>query len=274
MTKSDVHGAGRLDPLSVVVIGNSAVYQQAPARRRREEGVYAEEMRTLLRARGIDAALHMEGGWFDLITTPSRRYEPLIRNHFPDVVIIHYGAAEAGPYLMPFGLLRHLTRRSSPIGRAGELYRRVVVANAWRVARWYRQAMSAVVGDRTWQMRPTIFAAHLTNVVTQIRRDRRPLVLVVDITPAGDALEHFLPGIKKRHETYRTTIAEAVRRLDDSDVRVVPIVDLLAPLGWEDAVPDGLHYSAKSHAILGQWLADTVVEWLTAEAAARSRATE
>ncbi|ASO20696.1 lysophospholipase L1-like esterase [Actinoalloteichus hoggarensis] len=250
-------------PLNVVVIGNSVTYQQIPPRTRSDEGIYAEVLRDdVAAATGRPVNLYLEGGWFDLIDTAARRYEQSIRNHLPDVVVLHYGTNEAQPYLVPLRVLRHLIRHEPAVTRLGHFYRTKVVTAVWRVLRAYRQAASRILGERTWQLRPSVFTATLTHLATAIRRDMRALVLIVDINEPGDRLEHFLPGSRGRVRTYRATLEKAVRQIGDPDVRLVPVSGVTRSLGIEAALPDGIHFSNEAHARFGAELAEQVLAWL------------
>ena len=87
-------------PLSIVVLGNSMTFTQLP---HRDPGVgtYGEVLRDQLAAAGVAANLHLEGRWFEFVHAGLRRYEPSVRAHVPDVLIIQYGLNESQPYLVP-----------------------------------------------------------------------------------------------------------------------------------------------------------------------------
>lgn len=249
-------------PLSLVVVGNSLTFVQVPPRPRPEDGTYGEVARDRLWAAGVPATLHLEGRWFDFAHRARRRYEETVRPYAPDVVSIQYGLNEAQPWIVPVWVLDHVLQRNTSTSRTAQRYRDHVVPPVWRVIRWLRRHAAPRVS--TWQLAPHRFAAGLINLVYAIRIERRALVLLHDVGPPGELLEHFLPGIAPRLERMNEVVAAVVHAFDDPDVRLVHSSTVVDELGPAEALRDGQHWSPAAHARVGRMLADEVLAWRAA----------
>lgn len=248
--------------LSVVVLGNSVSILQIPERPRLEDGTYGEVLADELEDAGVPTELHLEGRWFEFADQGLRRYAESLSAHAPDVVVLQYGLNEMQPWLLPVPVVRHLMTEHLTAGRPAKWYRAHVATPAWRKVRSYRRWAAERVGSRTWQMSPEKFTDVMTSVIRSARYQFRPLVLVLDVNPPGRLLRTYLPGIEQRHEVYQRLLADVVRRFDDAEVRLVPVSNVVAELGEEVALPDGIHYSAAGHRRVGELLADEVLRWL------------
>ncbi|MHB8452799.1 MAG: SGNH/GDSL hydrolase family protein [Mycobacteriales bacterium] len=237
--------------LSLVVVGNSIAAVSAPSGAERPGGSFGVAACTALAERGVPARLTLQARWFGFARDAVRDYETAVRPHAPDVLVVCFGTNEAQPWLVPVPLLRHLLdpRRSdrSPL---------------WRIVRSYRRWASPVVGTRTWQARPGRFARDLGQLVSTVRAEFRPLVLVLDLAPPGPVLEHFLPGMAPRHAVVQRVLAQVVGEADDPDVRLVRASGVVDELGMAAALPDGMHYSPAAHRRIGDLIAGEVAEWV------------
>ena len=249
-------------PLSVVVIGNSLTFDQVPPRTSHAEGTYGEVLRDELAAVGVPVTLHLEGRWFDFVSGGLRRYESSVRAHVPDVVIVHYGLNESQPYLVPVAALRHFITDHKSATQLSRRYRQRVVTPVWRRVRTMRRTMSPIVGTRTWQMTPERFRGKMSSLIGKARKEFRPLVLVMDVAPPGSLLTHFLPGQEERHRIYQGVIEELVAGFGDPDVRLVRTEPVVRALGFEAAMPDGMHFSVLGHRRIGELLVPEVLDWL------------
>lgn len=253
---------GPTRPLSVVVIGNSLTFDQVPPRTSHAEGTYGEVLRDELEAVGVPVTVHLEGRWFDFVSRALQRYESSVRAHVPDVLIVQYGLNESQPYLVPVAVLRHFITDHKSATRVSRRYRRHVVTPVWRRVRTMRRALSPVVGTRTWQMTPDRFRGKMSSLVGKAQREFRPLVLVMDVAPPGPLLTHFLPGQEERHRIYQQAIEGLVADFGDPDVRLVRTEPMVRALGFEAALPDGMHFSVLGHRRVGELLAAEVLDWL------------
>lgn len=253
-------------PLSVVVLGNSLTVLSVPPRTGPDDGLYAEVLRDRLVDAGVPTRVVLEGRWFDFAKDALRRYEPAVRRHLPDVLVLHYGLNESQPWLVPVPLVRHLITTHRVATRSGRAYRAKVAEPVWATVRAYRRWASSQVGTRTWQTTPDRFAGTMTQLVRVARSDLLPLVLIVDVDPPGALLEHFLPGMAARHAVVQGVLRRVVDSFGDPEVRLVPSSQITAV---EGATYDGMHYSPLGHRLLGEALADEVLRWLGPERGSR-----
>jgi lysophospholipase L1-like esterase len=259
-------------PLSVVVWGNSCAFMTMPIDADGRGAIYGEVLRDRLAAAGVPATLRVQARWFDFLTRAVRRYESDIRPELPDVLVLQFGLNEAQPWLMPTRLIGHLLAEDRAVTRSARAYRRWFANRAWRRLRAYRRILAGPVGTRTWQTTPGRFEGTLRRAIRMTRYELGALVLVLDVNPPGSRLEHFLPGMTARHDRIRAAIESAVRSFDDPGVRLVRSSAVVEELGVDTALPDGLHFNADAHRLVGERLADEVLSWLAdARPAARRR---
>lgn len=252
-------GLGPARPLRVHVVGNSAAVMVEPEHGPRDGGVYGEQLVPLLARRGVPSLVTTSATWMSRINEHLPRYEQEIRNHFPDVLVVNFGMLEAQPAVIPLILARHLMtweRSSRPLARR---YRQHLVPPAWRTLRRFQRWASARDGGRTHRLGPDRFATDLHRLIGMTRKDCGALVLVLDIDPAGDRVEHWLPTTRRRVASYNDLLAGVVASYDDG-VRFVragaTVTDPAADL------PDGLHRSATAHGVTAGLLADEICRWL------------
>jgi lysophospholipase L1-like esterase len=202
--------------------------------------------------------LHLRARWFDFLTKALRRYETDVRPALPDVLVIHFGVNEAQPWLLPVWLVRHLLAHDQAVTRPARAWRRYVAGPLWVAVRGYRRRLSPLIGTWTWQTTPRRFEGTLRRAIRIARAEFQPLVLVVDLCAPGPLLERYLPGSAIRHDRIRCAIEQAVASCADPDVRLVRASGVVAALGVDDSVPDGMHFTAEAHRRLGKLLADEV----------------
>jgi lysophospholipase L1-like esterase len=254
----------RRRPLSLVTFGNSVATLQVPMRDERGHGTYTEVLADLLAADGIPVAPHLEAEWFDFLHRGMRDYQRRVRNHCPDVVVVQYGLNESQPWLVPVSLVRHLIVQHQAVTRTARNYREHVADRVWTQVRGVRRVLSGPVGTRTWQTTPDRFTGHLHRLVRNVRLETRALVLVLDVNPPGELLEHFLPGMHERHALVQQRIEATVAGFDDPDVRLVRSSAVCDEMDPRQALPDGMHLSPAAHRWLGERLAQEVRPWVAA----------
>jgi lysophospholipase L1-like esterase len=248
-------------PLSVVAVANSVATMQLPSRTDRAQGSYIEVLADLLTGEGVPTVPHLESRWFDFLHRAMRDYEARVRAHAPDVVIVQFGLNEYQPWLVPVWLIRHLLVQNQAATRTAKAYRRLVAPRLWKAVRGYRRRAAPLVGIRTWQVTPVRFEGQLHRLLHNVRIEARPLVLVLDIDAPNDKLEHFLPGMGRRHAIYQELLAKVVAQQQDDEVRLIRVSELTSALG-ADAMLDGMHYSPSTHEAVGRLLAGEVLDWL------------
>src|SRR3954468_24691730 len=85
-----------------------------------------------------------------------------------------------------------------------------------------------------------------------------------------------MPGLEERTALMNTALADAVRRVDKPNVRFVRTVERLTERlnPGEEPTPDGGHYSARAHRVLGELLSHEILEWAATQPHLQPTSTE
>jgi lysophospholipase L1-like esterase len=252
-------GIGPDRPLRVHVLGSSASVLVEPEHGPRDGGTYGEQLVPLLADRGLPTVVSHSGTWFGQIWQALADYERNVRDHFPDVLVINYGMAECQSNLLPSVVVRHITTWHRTSRAVAGLYRERLLPPVWRRLRDYQRWASARDDGRTHRHSPRRFVADMTRTIDMARKDCGCLVLLVDIDPPGDRVEHWLPGTTERVRRYNALLAQIADGYDDG-VRLVPAGALLSDPAVQ--IPDGLHRSPSGHAHTASLLAEQITGWL------------
>jgi lysophospholipase L1-like esterase len=243
-------------PLRVVVAGNSAASFLSPPRTVRSDGAYPELLREELCTRGLAAEVFVRSEWLGVVRDLRRDYDRVVRDRMPDVVVLNVGIIEAQPNALPLWLVRHLASWDRSGGLLARAYRQKIANPLWPVFRRYQQLLA---GLPTYRVRPRAFRAELTRLIALTRRETRALVLVLDTDPAGDRIEHWMPGMGPRRARYQALLAEVVDRFGP-DVRLLRASDDL--VGREaELLPDGLHRNSEGHRLIAVRIAEEIATW-------------
>jgi lysophospholipase L1-like esterase len=252
-------------PLHVHVVGNSASYLVEPQHGPRTGGGnYGEQLVELLAAEGVPTRTTHAGRWFGQVQEFIGRYEADIRDPFPDVLVLHFGMAEAQTNLLPTAVVRHFGtwhRGSHPVAVA---YRGRVAPRLWKAARAYQRWAGSHDDGRTHRLSPQRFTRDMTRLVELIRKDVAPLVLLLDLDPITGRVEYWLPGQSARRDHYQKLLFEIAGQFDDA-VRVVEASKTITDVDTQ--VPDGLHRTAAAHRLTAELLRDEILAWLGKDAA-------
>jgi hypothetical protein len=222
--------------------------------------------------RAIEAELHAASWPADVRCTavPAERTKHAIEHWHdevlawsPDVVVFHYGHMECVHLFLPRFLERHvndLRARPFPIREA---YRKYLLRPFWMFLAKLQMRADEALPQTLLSFRPRRAAADLVRMIELTRTVASPLVLVPEIPPAGRPYEKWFPGMTPRIAVMNETFRETIRKLDDPDVRFVPLRDVWTPIVGEDGdpCPDGGHFTPEVHRAVGQKLADIVLEW-------------
>jgi lysophospholipase L1-like esterase len=246
--------------LRILVIGNSVPVLVVPPRASRAEGTYGEVLERLLDGAGVPATVENQARLFELLYEGKRRFRHELLGRFPDVLIVHYGILEQQPNVAPSTVVRYLTRRDVRVpGWRGFVQHHAHERLGPHVRRYQRWA-SRRAGTRTWRMAPERFRDALVEVIG-LARSTGAFVLVVDTHRPNDRLEHFLPGLTPRWESFRELFRRIVDELDDPLVKLVESSKVVDGIGDPPGTVDGLHLTAAAHAALAEVLADEILEW-------------
>jgi lysophospholipase L1-like esterase len=248
--------------VQVVVAGNSASLFVVPPRTVREDGTYGELLPGRLPE--LDVRVVHTGRWYERVDGLRSRYEEAVRNHFPDVLVLHYGMAECQTGLVPWRLSKHVLDWDQGQSSVALAYRRAVARPVWRALREGQRRASAHLAQRPHKLSPERFGRELEKVVTMVRDEVRPLVLVVDVDPPGPRVDHWLPGTTGRALRWNALLERTVDRLrhvHGDEVRLVRASQDVDPADVEALLPDGLHRNAEGHRLLADRVAAEVRAW-------------
>jgi lysophospholipase L1-like esterase len=251
---------GAEHPLRVVVTGSSIALYTRPYRRGPEEGTYGQELERQLLQHGIPAQMTNQAGWLLTVNEIYREVAQRVISHNPDVVVLNVGWVECQPRLTPLGVLRWQESwhpSLHPVAKAA----RSKVEPALRA--FHRRVEPRLLERLPWSMHrmgPERFEVELRRLVTLIRREQQCLVLVLNINPTNARVAAALPGIHD-HAARFSAIVDRVASGDDPGVRLVDSRSFVTRYGADAVLPDGIHFNAEGHRLLGGILFDEVQAW-------------
>jgi predicted exporter len=167
---------------------------------------------------------------------------------------------ECQPRIVPTAVLRVLTTHSAPLNR----WHRARVQVSWQLSRLLRRLTIEVAGR--WRgtpsrMHPERFERELSRLVGLARKELRALVLVLNVNPTTDRLEHFLPTVKERTARFSDVIAHVAATGDDG-VRLVDTRSMVEELGCDKVLPDGIHFNVEGHRRVAEMITREILDWL------------
>jgi hypothetical protein len=171
--------------------------------------------------------------------------------------------AECEPNFLPSWLARHFSTWNLSSAPIPVFYRRHFAPTLWRWARLYQRHASRLSTNHSFRLSPKRFVMEMRRVIELARSETGCLVLVMDIDPPGDRIQYWIPGVWQRWERYQGLLQQLVTDLDDPDIRLIHNSrSILDELGFEVAMPDGLHRSAVGHARTAEVLVGEILDWL------------
>jgi hypothetical protein len=216
----------------------------------------------ILRA-GRQAEVRVSGVPSDLARHSLRTWEHEVLGWSPDVVIIHHGHYEGIHFFLPRWLERHANSTRYRPGPLQAFYRKRVLRKVW-------VSLAKMQSRLDRRFNSLLFARKLRRVATDVEGLVRnvltvgsPLVLVMEVVPPGRRWQSWMPGLVERTAYINAQLEAAVQRVDRPDVRYVRTVETLTARlePGEEPTPDGGHYSARAHRVLGEILSREILEW-------------
>jgi hypothetical protein len=214
-------------------------------------------------------------------TVPSERtsstllhWEEEMIGFSPDVVVLLYGHYETIHLFLPWWLERHansLKKRSRPVRNA---YRKYLLRPVWMFLARLQARLDIKLDPTLRRARPRHVVADLERLIGHIQDLHSPLVFLFELLPPAKRYRSWFPGMAARVEVMNEHIAELVTRLDNPNVRykrIQPIVDAHADGDLDIATPDGFHYSAEIHRVIGTELAEEIAQWADTQAHLRGQ---
>lgn len=192
-----------------------------------------------------------------------KNWEQQVYPWSPDVVVLNYGLFESVHLFLPRWLERHAHSLRGRPGPVRGTYRKFVLRPVWQGLARVQQRADRVLPPSLFRRRAARIADDLETLIRQIQKIGSPLVLVLDLPPAGEKWCTWFPGIEERLRQTNAALAEAVRRVDRPDVRSFSTSSAVAPLvaAGQEVVPDGGHFTAAAHRLIGAELAREILAW-------------
>lgn len=259
--------SGPLPPLlRVLVKGASTVHTVSWMGGSRGDFAYPRATEVALYAAGVPAEVRCTAMSSQRTKTGLTTWDAEVADWTPDVVVLNYGHFETIHLFLPQRLERHV---HSMAGRPGRFrgYYRTGLRKLWRLLARIQQQLDLRVDSTMFKGRPRRVADNLVRLVERTQLTGSPLVVVMEITPPGVSFQKWFPGMQPRTHVMNEALAEAVRRTDRPNVRYFPTNTILAPLmvDGQEVNPDGGHYTPEAHKMIGENLAEIIVEWAAAE---------
>jgi hypothetical protein len=251
-------------PIRVLVKGASTVVFIAEMGGPRSDFNFGRVIEEEILSCGRPAEVRVSGVPSELAKYSVRTWEHDVLGWSPDVVVVHHGHYESIHFFLPRWLERHAnSTRGRPGGRIRTFYRTRVLRPIWvslakLQSRADRRFDSLLFGHRLRRV-----ATDVQGLIENLQTVGSPLVLVMEVVPPGKRWQSWMPGLAERTALMNSALRQAVDRVDRPNVRFVPTVDVLTARldPGEEPTPDGGHYSARAHRILGELLAGEILAW-------------
>lgn len=216
----------------------------------------------LVRA-GWPAQVRVDGVPSELARFGLRTWERDVLGWSPDVIVLHYGHYESIHYFLPRWLEYHANSWRWRPTRLSTIYRKRVLRPLWVSLAKLQQRLDGRFNALLFKRKLVRTADDVGRLITNVRTASSPLVLVLEVVPPGPAWRDWFPGLVDRTAFMNDKLAETVSRFACDEVRFVRTVpELTARLDpGEEPTPDGGHYSARAHGIVGEILAREILSW-------------
>ncbi|MGH9085486.1 MAG: SGNH/GDSL hydrolase family protein [Acidimicrobiales bacterium] len=246
-------------PVRIVVVGSSVGLYVRPPRADPLEGTYADLLGPMLHEHGICAVVTNRSRWLLMVTEAHRRFQELVLDHRPDVVVLALGFVESQPRLAPLWSVRMLFTWRPRLSGFARRVRRAVLGPWW----WAYVHLSPVLIRRMpWlpsRVRPTTFQRGIEAMTRLARKERAALVLALDVPEASDRVERTLATINRRIDETNGVLRALASSPDGPDL--VAVSEIVRAHGHDAALPDGIHLSALGHREVATRLVDRIVGW-------------
>ena len=249
-------------PVRVLVRGSSIATQVAFWGDERSDMAYPRVVEQTLLAHDIPAEVRNRATIAERTAMALRGWEAEVVTWSPDVLVLHYGYAEAIHLFLPRRLERHVNGDEWRPTWLNRRYRRYLLRPLWKLLATAQMHLDRRLppGIATRHRRVARDLAALIARMTKVTPGA--LVLVPELTPPAGRWEAWFPGMAARI----TAANEAIRRVVEEargDVRWVPTLDLVERVRAEgrEPIPDGGHLSAGVHRLLGERIGEEIATW-------------
>jgi hypothetical protein len=268
-------GPGLPLPIRVLVKGASTVVFVADMGGPRSDFNFGRVIEDEILASGRPVEVRVSGVPSALAKHSLRTWEQDVLGWSPDVVIVHHGHYESIHYVLPRWLERHANSSRWRAGGALQgFYRRRMLRTVWITLAKLQSRADRRLNSTLFDGRLQRVANDVERLIQNVQTVGSPLVLVLEVIPPGRRWQSWMPGLTERTELMNAALEQAVTRIGRPNVRFVrtsvPLTAKLEP--GEEATPDGGHYSARAHRVIGRTLADEILQWVNTQPHLRARA--
>lgn len=249
-------------PLRVLVKGASTVHTVSWMGGARGDFAYPRATERALYDAGVPAEVRCTAVSSQRTRSAEPTWERETADWTPDVVVLNYGHFETVHLFLPQRLERHANSMAARPGPVRSVYRSGL-RKLWKLLARTQQQIDLRVDSTMFKGRPRRVTERLVRLVEKIQATGSPLVVIVELTPPGANFQKWFPGMTERTHEINKALAEVVRRVDRPQVRYLETNTILAPLMVDGAEvnPDGGHFTPEAHRLIGEALADMIVEW-------------
>lgn len=250
-------------PIRVLVKGASTVSWLSGMGASRSDLAFPRALEADLLAHGRPVELHTISVPSERIKSSLRHWEDEVIAFSPDVVILVYGHYESIHLFLPWWLERHANSLRGRPGPIRELYRTRLLRPVWMTLAKLQAKADTVLDPTIRRSRPRRVAADLERLIGHLQRMGSPLVFVFELLPPARRYQSWFPGMAERIAVMNAALAATTERFDRNVrfLRVSALVEEHAEGDIDVATPDGFHYSAHLHRMIGAELAREIAEW-------------
>jgi hypothetical protein len=250
-------------PIRVLVKGASTVVFVADMGGPRSDFNFGRVIESEILRAGRPAEVRVSGVPSDLARHSLRTWEDDVLGWSPDVVVIHHGHYESIHFFLPRWLERHANSTRYRPGRLQAGYRKRVLRKVWVSLAKVQSRLDRRFDSLLFKRKLRRVATDVEGLINNMQTVGSPLVLVLEVVPPGRRWQSWMPGLAERTAFVNAELEAAVQRVDRPDVRYVRTVDTLTAQlePDEEPTPDGGHYSARAHRVLGELLGREILEW-------------
>jgi lysophospholipase L1-like esterase len=250
-------------PMRVLVKGPSTVVWLSEMGGPRTDLTFPRSLEANLLAAGQPVQVLNTAIASERAKTTLRSWQREILAWSPDVVILLYGQYEAIHLIAPWWLERHANSLRRRPGRIREAYRKRLLGPAWMSLARVQAKLDRKIDSTIFRGRPARTVAHLERLIERSQLTGSPLVYVFEILPPAKRWQSWFPGMAERTVVMNAAFADLIDRIDKPNVRLFPMQDLVKRnfTDIEEATPDGGHFSAELHRVIGEALSADILEW-------------
>jgi hypothetical protein len=254
---------GALPPvrLRALIKGASSTVTVAPQGGPRTNQTYGWWLGVLLENAGLPSDVRNVGIAAQKVTQAMCDWEREIKQWSPDVVVLNYGEYECMPALLPRWLERHATGWHHHAGSLRNRYRTKILEPLWRRLASYQGFIDGLLDPGPFRTSPRRTVEELSRLVEMTRAVSGPLILVMDTWPLGTRWRKWFPGMDQRVVEMRKEIVSWLTTNEDPEVRLFRLSEIVGRRPVDEALPDGVHFSAALHREIAEELAKEILAW-------------